>query len=176
MAMKIELFVLPSVMRRDFMDAFVLSQEDLEVAYPEWREKPEAMGTDFDEWYTEAYLWEKLSPDLPVVDFDTALSLLRERKGTILFMSESESSHKPCALLHHGREVCDFVAMADAGDLADRIEYEWKEYPLLTRESPHELTLPEDLYVFDTTLEWVIVFTHEIVTTPETRFCRAFGV
>jgi hypothetical protein len=66
--------------------------------------------------------------------------------------------------------------MADAGELSDRIEYEWREYPRLSREAPHELTLPEDLYVYDTTLDWVIVFTHETVTAPETRVCRAFGV
>ena len=174
--MKIELFVLPSVMRRDFMDAFVLSKEDFELLYPACREESEAMGGDFDEWYAEAYLWEKMSPDLPAVDFDTALSLLRSREGTVLFMSESESTHKPCGLIHYGREVCDFVAMADAGELADRIEYEWREYPRLTREAPHELTLPEDLYVYDTTLDWVIVFTHKTVAPPETRFCRAFGV
>ena len=176
MSMKIELFVLPSVMRRDFMDAFVLSKEDFEMVQPAYREELEAAGGDFDEWYAEAYLWEKLSPNLPVVDFDTALSLLRGRQGRVLFMSEAESSGKPCALLHRGREVCDFVAMVDAWELADRIEYEWKEYPRLTREAPHELTLPEDLYVYDTTLDWVIVFTHKTVAIPETRFCRAFGV
>ena len=174
--MKIELFVLPSVMRRDFMDAFVLSKEDFELLRPACREEPETMGGDFDEWFEEAYLWEKMSPDLPVVDFDTALSLLRSRRGTVLFMSESESSHKPCGMIRYGREVCDFVAMADAGELSDRIEYEWREYPRLTREAPQELTLPEDLYVYDTTLDWVIIFTHETVTTSETRFCRAFGV
>ena len=174
--MKIELFVLPSVMRRDFMDAFVLSKEDFELLHPACREELETMGGDFDDWFEEAYLWEKMSPDLPVVDFDTALSLLRSRGGTVLFMSESESSHKPCGMIRYGREVCDFVAMADAGELSDRIEYEWREYPRLTREAPHELTLPEDLYVYDTTRDWVIVFTHETVTTPETRVCRAFGV
>ena len=174
--MKIDLFVLPSVMREDFIDAFVLSKEDFDMIHPTDREEPEAMGGDLDAWYAEAYLWEKLSPDLPVVDFDTALSRLREREGTVLFMSESEITGKPCALLHKGRAVCDFVAMADARELADRVEYEWKEFPRLVREAPHELTLPEDFYVFDTALEWVIVFTHETVTTPETRFCRAFGV
>ena len=174
--MKIELFVLPAVMRRDFMDAFVLSKEDFELLHPDCREELETMGGDFDEWFEEAYLWEKMSPDLPAVDFDTALSLLRSQRGTVLFMSESESSHKPCGMIRYGREVCDFGAMADAGELADRIELEWKGSPRLTREAPHELTLPEDLYVYDTTLDWVIIFTHETVTTPETRFCRAFGV
>ena len=174
--MKIELFVLPSVMRRDFMDAFVLSKEDFELLHPACREELETVGGDFDEWFEEAYLWEKMSPDLPAVDFDTALSLLRSRGGTVLFMSESESSHKPCGMIRYGREVCDFVAMADAGELSDRIELEWREYPRLTQEAPHELTLPEDLYVYDTTLDWVIVFTHETVTAPETRVCRVFGL
>ena len=174
--MKLELFVLPSVMRRDFMDAFVLSKEDYEMFHPMRREELETAGGDFDEWYEEACLWEKMSPDLPAVDFDTALTLLRNRTGTVLFMSESESSHKPCGLIRYGREVCDFVAMADAGELADRIELEWKGSPRLTGEAPHELTLPEDLYVYDTTLDWVIVFTHETVGGPDTRFCRAFGV
>ena len=172
--MKIELFVLPSVMRRDFMDAFVLSKEDFELLHPACREEFETMGGDFDEWFDEAYLWEKMSPDLPAVDFDTALSLLRSQGGTVLFMSESESSHKPCGMIRYGREVCDFVAMADAGELADRIELEWKGSPRLTGEAPHELTLPEDLYVYDTTLDWVIIFTHKTVTPPETRFCCAF--
>lgn len=173
--MKIELFVLPAVMRRDFMDAFVLSKEDFELLHPTRREELETVGADLDEWYDEAYLWEKMSPDLPAVDFETALALLRSRAGTVLFMSESESSHKPCGLIRYGREVCDFVAMADAGELADRIELEWKGSPRLTGEAPHELTLPEDLYVYDTTLDWVIVFTHETVSGPDTRFCRAFG-
>ena len=66
--------------------------------------------------------------------------------------------------------------MADPHELSDRIEYEWRDCTRLSGEAPHELTLPEDLYVFDTTLDWVIIFTHETVTTPETRLCRAFGV
>ncbi len=62
--MKIELFVLPAVMREDYMDAVVLSKEDLAVAHPGWRENPEAMGLDLDEWYAEAYLWDKLAHEI----------------------------------------------------------------------------------------------------------------
>ncbi len=177
--MKIELFVLPEVMRRDFIEAFVPDKEDLRTAQPDLCRRLEAMGMGLDEWYAEAYLWDKLSPELPVVEFETALSLLRSRVGAVLFMSESESPLKSCALIHHGRMVYDFVAVADPRELADRVEYEWREAPRLFTESPEELTLPEDLYVYDTTLEWVIVFTHETAPTaegmPEGRFCRAFG-
>ena len=95
--MKIDLFVLPEVMRADFIEAFVLDREDLRAVQAEPAPRLGALGLDFDEWYTRAYLWEKLSPDLPTVDFYTALSLLRSRQGTVLFMSESASSHKPCS-------------------------------------------------------------------------------
>lgn len=183
--MKIDLFVLPEVMRADFIEAFVLDREDLRTVQAEHIARLAALGLDFDEWYSEAYLWEKLSPDLPVVDFDTALSLLRSRQGTVLFMSEPESSHKPCSLTYRGREVTDFVAMADPRELAALIEYEWLESARLLWEEDRLMEdgiLPNDLYVFDTTLDWVIVFTHE--TDPhapntrsgtESRFCRAFG-
>ncbi|MBP3667723.1 MAG: hypothetical protein J6K29_11830 [Clostridia bacterium] len=49
--MKMDLFVLPSVMRRDFMEAFVLSREDFELLHPQWREELETAGGNFDEWY-----------------------------------------------------------------------------------------------------------------------------
>lgn len=182
--MKIELFVLPSVMRRDFMDTFVLSKEDFAMIHAPWREKLEAMGADFDEWYADSYIWDKMSPDLPEVSFEEALALLRGKRGTVLFMSEAESSGKPCALLHHGRRVCDFVAMADPRELADRIEYEWFESARLFWEENSfmaDAILPDDLYVFDTTLEWVLVFTHEsdpaLDGTREgaaSRLCLAF--
>lgn len=184
--MKIELFVLPSVMRKDFTDAFVLSREELFGSYPDLEDSLTCAGVDPVDWYNGTYLWDKMSPDLPEVDFAAALSLLREREGTVLFMSESESSHKSCALIHRGRQVCDFVAMADPKELADRIEYEWFESARLFWEENRwmaDAILPDDLYVFDTTLDWVIVFTHE--SDPdldgtrkgaESRLCLTFGL
>ena len=155
------------------------------MVQPDLTERMEAAGEDFDEWYAAAHLWAKMSPDLPQVSFSEALSRLRERTGTVLFMSESESTHKPCALIHHGRPLTDFVAMADPRDLADRIEYEWMEAVRLFWEEERlmaDATLPEDLYVFDTGLDWVIVFTHESVSDPEatresaeSRRCLTFG-
>jgi hypothetical protein len=183
--MKIDLFVLPSVMRADFTDAFVLTKDEFHTRYPAFVENLEMAGADFDEWYAETYLWDKMSPDLPQVSFDKALACLRERKGTVLFMSESESSRKPCALLYHGRPLSDFVAMADPRELADRIEYEWMESARLFWEENRFMEdgiLPEDLYVFDTTLDWIIVFTHESDPAldgteggAKSRFCLSFG-
>ena len=179
--MKIELFVLPQKTRADFWDAFILTKEEWQVLHPDFV-SPLA---DFDEWYSRAYLWDKMSPDLPEVNVREALKKLRSREGRVLFMSEPESSGNPGGLIHHGREIHDFVAMADARELADRVEYEWFEGWRLALEDRclSDTILPEDLYIFDTTLDWIIVFTHE--NDPkydeknegaETRLCLAFGV
>ncbi len=183
--MKIELFVLPEKTRADFMEAFVLTRDEFKTAHPDFVTRLERDGTDYDAWYSRAYIWDKMSPDLSVVTVKDALNLLRSREGTVLFISEPEISGNPGGLIHHGRQVHDYVAMADPQELADRIEYEWFEGHRLFLEDCYltDAILPEDLYVFDTTLDWVIVFTHETDPdkdlTPEsaeTRLCLAFGL
>ena len=172
---KLEFFVLPEVMRRDFTEAFVLDKDDFATANPDWVRRMEDDGIGFDRWYEGAFLWDKMN--IPEADFVRALSLLRAREGKVLFLSESETSGHRGGLVVHGREVYDFVAMADPAELADCIEYEWKAPGWLCMEG--KLTLPEDLYVFDTTLEWVIVFTHEFVELGEDapqRICMVFGL
>lgn len=180
--MKIELFVLPQKTRKDFTDAFILTKEEWQMLHPDFVSR---ISSGYDDWYDRAYLWDKMSPDLPVVTVREALRLLRCREGRVLFMSEPEISGNPGGLIYRGRQVHDYVAMAHALELADRIEYEWFESHRLWLENRYlsDTILPEDLYVFDTSLDWVIVFTHE--TDPdydekpegaETRFCMAFGV
>ena len=177
--MKIELFVLPQKTRADFMEAFVLAREEWDFLYP----NVVSPFADDAGRYDGAYLWEKMS--IPAVTIREALKLLRSHEGTVLFLSEPEMSGNPGELYLYGREIYDFVAMADAHELADRIEYEWFENWRLTLKGDclPDSILPDDLYVFDTTFEWVIVFTHE--NDPdydgksegaESRYCKAFGV
>lgn len=183
--MKIELFVLPEKTRADFIDTFVLTRDEFETLHPDFVSSLELYGTDYDYWYDCAYLWDKMSPDLPEVSVREALKLLRKREGRVLFMSETQISGNPGGLILHGRQIYDYVAMADAHELADRIEYEWFEGHRLSLGDCYldDAILPEDLYVFDTTLDWVIVFTHETDPdkdlTPEsaeTRLCLVFGI
>ncbi len=174
--MKMELFVLPEVMRRDFIEAFVLDKEEFAIAYPDWVHHTEKL-ISFDRWYEIALLWDKMSHEWET-DFDRALTLLRQRQGKVLFLSESDASGKAGGLLYKGRRIYDYVAVVDPRELADRIEYEWNESSRIFTESSVELTLPEELYVFDTTLDWVIVFTHEFEWTDNddrARYCLAFG-
>lgn len=177
--MKIELFVLPEKTRKDFNEAFILTKEEWQMFHPDFVSR---ISSSYDDWYDGAYLWEKMS--MPTVTFKDALDLLRAREGSVLFTSEYEMSGNDGALYLHGREIHDFVAMADARELADRIEHEWLESWRWALEGGclGDLILPDELYVFDTTFEWVIVFTHE--TDPDydgkpegadTRFCMAYG-
>ena len=177
--MKLELFVLPEVMRRDFVDAFVMDKADFAVAHHDWVRRMDEHPVGFDGWYEAAFLWEKMSPDIPDVDFEQALALLRGRAGNVLFLSESEMSGHGGGLVLHGRKVYDFVAIADPKELADCLEYEWNNEGSLYFEG--KLTLPSDVYVFDTTLEWVLVFTHEFWESDtggdmQARICKAFGM
>lgn len=184
--MKTELFVLPAVMRRDFTDAFALTLDELLSLYPTLEESLLSDGIDPADWYNGTYLWDKMSPELPAIPFAEALTRLRSRQGSVLIMSEAEDTHKPCALRHYGREICDFVAIVDPAELADTVAHEWRESARLAEEehqAPQAPVLPLDLYVFDTTLEWVIVFTHEsnpAETAPEdgppSRLCFSFGI
>ena len=154
--MKAELFVLPEKTRRDFMDAFVLTLEELELI----GQIPQEVS-DTVLWYDEACLWERMSPDLPRISLPEALDRLRAMSRTVLFLSDSPDGGDRGVFLFRGRPVTDFVAMADAGELADCIKSQWGDQP--------DGILPDTLYVFDTTFEWVMVFT-------EAMGCMAYGV
>ncbi len=76
-----------------------------------------------------------------------------------------------------------FAAAAEAGELADRIEGEWYEDYRLFAQGCYaaEHILPEDLYVFNEAMTWLVIFTHETTdwesewTDPmkaaESRYC-----
>ena len=164
MTVKAELFVLPEKTRRDFFEAFVLTPEELE-----------AVGrlpfdvADVCLWYDEASIRERMSPDLPTVSLEDALTRLRGCEGTILFLSDSPDGGERGVLYLRGRAVTDFVAMASAEELANRIRDEWGTADGAPTVAASERILPDTLYVFDTTFEWVVVLT-------EAWGCRVFGI
>ena len=161
--MRSELFVLPEKTRKDFREAFVLTREELGVI---GRISPSE--TDADLWYDEACLWERMSPDLPRVSMEAALEKISSVAGKVLFLSDSPDDGGRGVFWFRGRPVVDFVAMVDGRELAERIRLEWGS-------DGEESILPDTLYVFDTTFEWVAVFTGE--TDPVLgRMCMVFGL
>lgn len=178
--MRSELFVLPEKTHKDFREAFVLTREEIAATQGDLVAFAESYGGGFDLWYDEACLWERMSPDMPRLSLKEALARLRGREGTVLFLSDSPDGADRGVYIFRGRPVTDFVAMVSAGELADEIEREWYGGYRTVGENGETVapTLPDTLYVFDTTFEWVMVFTGEL-TAPgdaDARVCMAFGI
>ena len=177
---KMELLPNANLIRQNFINRFLLSRQQFKL---EQKDFVERLTMPFDVWYDQAFMWDKLPYDVPVVTFSKALELLKSRKGDVLFMSECEDCPTTCHFTFNGEKMKGVVGRANACELAERISYEWREGARLFLENRYlEETLPEDLYLFDETYEWMIVFTHETDWNPngtdddtESRFCIAYG-
>ena len=154
--MKIEYLEDFEDIKESFISKFVLSWEDFQVRSRSWIKKMGDRGWSVDTgWYDQAFLWDKMDPAYTFTSMKEALAFLREKTGTVLFMTEemNESTKK---------RTVRYVARTDAVELADRIEEEWYEmYRLVEQEMYNPDTLPCDIYVFDQTMNWCVVFTHE---------------
>ena len=141
-----------------FIKHFVLSWENFQIKHKDWIDEMSKQNYPIDrQWYDQAYMWDKMDPAFASASMKAALDYLRDHPSTVFFMTE-----KGEGLYFQGTKTIDFVARTDAHQLADRIEYEWNEsYRLVSQNMYIPNALPEDLYVFDATMNWCVVFTHE---------------
>lgn len=141
-----------------FIKRFVLSWESFQIKQKDWIDKMSKQNYPIDrQWYDQAYMWDRVDPAFPRVSIKEALEFLREHFGTVFIMTEKGKGQ-----YFQGTKTIDFIAKTDANQLADRIEYEWFEsYRLVSQYRYISDALPEDLYVFDSTMKWCVVFTHE---------------
>jgi len=169
--MKILLLENHEEIRSRFTDHFIMSwdkfQIELKVFIDEMTKKNIVVDMDF---YNRSYLWDKISSKYPRVSFKEACNFLSGIDSNIIFMSEDENVPCSAELCWQGDTIRSFVAQANGKDLAQLIEKEWFEtYTLMEQGLYHpDPILPEDLYVFDSSLSWFIVFTHE-TTDHETE-------
>ena len=165
--------------RDAFLNHFVMSWEEFQIKQKEWI--AEMAKTNYPiniEWYEQSYMWDKMSPDFPRVSMGEALAFLKEHCGTVLFMSEKGED-----TFYQGKKLIDFIAEADANTLATKIEQEWFDSYKLAEQNMYDADafLPEDLYVFDLSMKWCVVFTHETtdwkseidnpMKAAESRYC-----
>ena len=145
--------------RRRFTETFTLSEAAFREARREWLATVEKDGAlDFN----KLHLWDKM-PDYRALSFEQALELLRTMEGEVLVMSEPPE-HSYChGITMEGREYKGGVACVGAAALAERLEYEWYEgWRAAAAGSYLENALfPDDVYVFDGSMEHLLVFTHE---------------
>ena len=182
--MKIQLLENALEIRNDFISHFVLSWEEFQTKQKAWIAEMAKNKYAIDiNWYKQAYLWDKLNVDFSVATFSNALSELKTRTGKVFIMSEDHTLCGLRELLYHNEKVQNFVAQVDVQELAKLIEEEWYDsYELAAQDMYNpDAVLPKDLYVFDESMTWLVVFTHETtdwefdennpITQAETRYC-----
>ena len=162
-----------------FIDRFVMSWEEFQVKQKAWiaeMAKPQyPINID---WYEQSYMWDRMNPDFPCVSMEEALAFLREHSGPVFFMTEKGED-----IYYQGKKSVDFIAEADAHTLAARIKQEWYDSYRLAEQNMYDADafLPDDLYVFDSSMMWCVVFTHETtdweseldnpMKAAESRYC-----
>ena len=183
--MDIKLLENPDPIRKLFKDKFVMSWELFQDKLRQRIAEMDAQNhTIYDiNWYNQAFMWDKIDSDFPRVHFREALLFLNKHNGNVYIMSEGKEHRNPGQLLYHGTSVINFVAQVDVKQLASLIEEQWLASFGLGKqvENSDSSILPEDLYVFDDSMTWFVVFTHEAsdlnaqfsnrMKAAESRFC-----
>ena len=142
-----------------FFARFIMPWEEFRIELKDFIEKMEKDNHPVDfAFYEQSFFWDRMSPKFPSVSMEEALDFLRKHSGPVLFMAEKGEEG-----FSHGKKVVDFIAEALAHDLAAKIEQEWYDSYRLAMQDMYDpnAILPEDLYVFDYSMTWCVVFTHE---------------
>lgn len=115
------------------------------------------------------YLWDYLKDnELYELEcsMEQACDYLRQ-KGAIYVMQDIHSREREnCPCVFSAQFSKDAVLKMDGRELADRIPKEWSE--LYWKWS--ERFFPEDIYCFDDSMDWFVIFTHEgwdQITAPD---------
>ncbi len=172
--------------RKNFIEHFVMSWDEFLVELKDFidsmRKRNEAVDIDF---YNKSYMWDKISSKYSRVSFREALKFLSSIDNDVMFMSEDENVPCSAELFINGQKIRNFVAQVGAKDLSKLIEKEWFETYILAEQGMYnpKPILPEDLYVFDNSMTWFVVFTHETtdwetedsMKEAESRYCIIYS-
>lgn len=177
--MNIKLLDNPKELSEAFFNHFVMSWDEFQVKQKNWIAEMAKKNYPINiAWYEQSYMWDRMSPDFPRVSMEEALVFLRTHSGPVFFMTEKGED-----TYYRGRKLVDYIAEADADTLAERIEREWYDSYRLAEQNMYDpdAILPDDLYVFDSTMKWCVVFTHETtdweselndpMKAAESRYC-----
>lgn len=162
--MEIKLLENAEEIRKRFIECFVMSWKEFQIKQKDWIAKMAESNYPIDiEWYEQAYMWDRMDTEFPRVSMKEALAFLREHHDDVLFMSEDVSHHAPRHLFFQNEKHIGFVARTASEELAALVEEEWFEDYRLGMQNMYNPypVLPTDLYVFDFSMKWCVVFTHE---------------
>ena len=175
--------------RKSFIEHFVCSWDEFQVGHKRFIDECAKNKYIIDiNWYNKAYLWDKLNFDVSVSSFASALDALKRHNDRVLIMSEDENHPYPGELFINNKKITNFVARVNAEELTKLIEDEWYKVYRLAEQNMYnpKPILPEDLYVFDESMDWLIVFTHETmdwesevddpIKSAQTRYCIVYNM
>ena len=151
-------------LRARFKAQFLMTWEEFRVVHSQMIANMAEPYQVFDEQrYESSFMWDRMPLSFSVVSFDDALKALREIGGDVLVMGEDDAVGCCNALTYCGEKIHEFIFRTDAQALAECIEFEWYESYRLAELNMYlaDALLPEDVYVFNERMDWVIVFTHE---------------
>ncbi|MBQ7048297.1 MAG: hypothetical protein IJN86_05050 [Clostridia bacterium] len=157
--------------RQAFEKAFIETPEEYMASCIKWREEyfsnnPNAHVYPLPK-FDEVIYWSKIKCYKEIA-FAEAISFLSSISNPVYFMSDlALEGYVGMHLLNDPRASIGFVAVHDdPKSFAEHIYDEWKCYMTYDYENEEvwfEPLLPEDLYVFDDSFSWMLVFTHHNV-------------
>lgn len=154
--------------RERFEKTFIETPQEYELSAAKWREEQFAGNPNAQIYpipnYNEVIYWSKIKC-YKEIDFAEAISFLSNVGNPVYFMSDVElEGYVGMHILGWNYDSIGFVAVHDdPKSFAEHIYNEWKCYMTYDYENEEvyfEPLLPEDLYVFDDSFSWMLVFTH----------------
>jgi hypothetical protein len=141
-----------SELRKNFIEKFVdTKKESYKKHIATLKEYPDGMCYD-------GYLWDSLKADYTLIErkMEQAITFL-ESKGKVFVMWDIFSKHRvPLNRIFSSKYPKDTLIEIDSLELSKFISREWRE-----DYRSDEKYLPEDFYIFDNTMNWYVIFTHE---------------
>ena len=154
--------------REMFERAFIETPQEYALRAAKWREEAFAKNPNSHVHpisnYDEVIYWSKIKP-CEEIEFTDALSFLSNFDNPVYFMSDPElEGYVRMHLLNLDSDSIGFVAVHnDSKAFAEFIYDEWKlryTFDYENEEEWYDPPLPDDLYVFDDSFSWMLVFTH----------------
>ncbi len=150
--------------RQTFEAAFIETPEEYAVSSAKRREEYFAENPNAHVYpipnYNEVIYWSKIK-SYKEIAFADVLSFLSKIGNPVYFMSDLElEGYVGMHLLQDNKASIGFVAETDnPKEFADFIYYEWRRFNDMN-DFYFDSVLPQDLYVFDESFSWMLVFTH----------------
>lgn len=115
--------------------------------------------------YYDGYLWDCLKDNLAWeyhCSIMSAMDFLRNKSDVLVMWDLFSSNRVLMRRMLSQKYPINTVIKANGDNLVKQIEFEWT-----SDLNSDDLLLPEDIYCFDESMNWYVIFTHEIIDNSE---------